>query len=197
MVGTKGVALVLGEGEALDHLKSHYDFRTRETVVPALEAPKPPVIAVPTTLSSGEFSSAMGITDDETGAKHIFIDPKIVPRVIVLDPVMTTLTPDRLWASTGVKALQNAVERYYALNRHPFIEGLCLEAVRIVFRDLRRSVQDRADLGAARTAAVPELDDRVRGRQGRHRAWPWHLPSAGRRVPTSRTASAAASCCPT
>ncbi len=148
IIGTKGVALVLGEGEDLDALRAHYDYQTRKITAPRLTRAKPPVIAIPTTLSAGEFSSAMGITDDATGAKDIFIDPKVVPRAVILDPVMTTATPARLWSSTGIKALHNAVERYYALNANPFIQGLCLEATRNVFRYLKRSVDDPNDLDA-------------------------------------------------
>jgi maleylacetate reductase len=148
IVGTKGVSLVMGEGEDLDALRAIYHYQTRKIDVPRLLKPKPAVIAIPTTLSAGEFSSAMGLTNDATGAKDIFIDPKVVPRTIILDPVMTTATPPRLWASTGIKALHNAIERYYARNSNPFIEGLCLEAIRNVFRYLRRSIDHPDDLGA-------------------------------------------------
>jgi len=147
IVGTKGVALVMGEGEDLDSLKAHYDYKTRKITVPALTMAKPPVIAIPTTLSSGEFSSAMGITD-ASGIKDIFIDPKVVPHTIILDPVMTSLTPPRLWASTGVKALHNGIERFYARNANPFIEGLCLEAIRNVFRYLKHSLDHPDDIDA-------------------------------------------------
>jgi alcohol dehydrogenase class IV len=147
IVGTKGVALVMGEGEDLDALRAVYDYQTRKITVPPLLKAKPAIIAIPTTLSAGEFSSAMGITSDE-GAKDIFIDPKVVPRTIILDPVMTTATPPRLWASTGIKGLHNAVERYYARNVNPFMEGLCLEAIRNVFRYLPLSIERPDDLGA-------------------------------------------------
>lgn len=146
IVGTKGTALVMGEGEDLDGLRAVYDYKTRHIEVPPLTKAKPAIIAVPTTLSAGEFSSAMGLTNDATGAKDIFIDPKVVPRTIILDPVATTLTPARLWASTGIKALHNAVERYYARNSNPFTEGLCLEAVRNVFRYLKHTVDNPDDL---------------------------------------------------
>lgn len=137
IVGTKGVALVMAEGRDFDRLKSHYDYRTGAVTIPRLTRPKLPVIAIPTTLSAGEFSSAMGITNDATGQKDKFIDAGVVPRMVILDPVMTIETPDRLWASTGVKALQNAIERYYARNANPFSEGLCLEAMRLVMSHLR------------------------------------------------------------
>jgi len=148
IIGTKGVALVMAEGEDLDKLRAIYDYKTQKITVPRLTGKKPPVIAIPTTLTSGEFSSAMGIRDDATGAKDIFIDPAVVPRTVILDPVMTTATPARLWASTGVKALQNGIERYYARNANPFIEGLCLEAIRNVFRYLERSLQNPEDMDA-------------------------------------------------
>ena len=148
IVGTKCMAVVMGEGEDLDSLRANFDYRTGKITAPKLIAPKPPVIAIPTTLTSGEFSSAMGVTNETTGSKDIFIAPSAVPRTVILDPVATTMTPDRLWASTGVKALQNAIERFYARNANPFIEGTCLEAIAMVFRDLRHSLQEPSDLAA-------------------------------------------------
>ncbi|MBI4308307.1 MAG: iron-containing alcohol dehydrogenase [Chloroflexi bacterium] len=148
IIGTKGTALVMAEGEDMDGLKVVFDYRTKTYVTPKLTRPKVPVIAIPTTLSAGEFSEAMGITNDQTGMKDTYLDAKVVPRTIILDPVMTTATPLWLWASTGVKALQNAIERYYSRNRSPFHEGLCLAAVKIVFRYLKRSVDDPTDLFA-------------------------------------------------
>lgn len=148
MVGTKGVALVMAEGEDMDQLRAHYDYNTRTITVPKLSRQKLPVICIPTTLSAGEFSSAMGISNATTGQKDKFIDPGVVPRVVFLDPEMTIATPPDLWASTGIKALQNGVERYYARNANPFVEGLCLEAIRVVFRHLVPSIEDPTDLDA-------------------------------------------------
>jgi len=148
IVGTKGTALVLAEGEDMDALCTRYDHIAKTYVVPKLTHRKLPIIVIPTTLSAGEFNSSMGITNPATGGKDIFVDPGVVPHTIIFDPLMTSATPPWLWGSTGVKGLQNAVERYMSRNRSPFSEGLGLEAIKIVFRYLKKSVDDPSDMFA-------------------------------------------------
>ena len=67
---TKGMALVLAEGEDFDRLRAHFTPATG-LQVPNLPAPKLPHIAIPTTLSGGEFTGGMGITDVERGEKEV------------------------------------------------------------------------------------------------------------------------------
>jgi alcohol dehydrogenase class IV len=103
-------------------------------------------IAVPTTLSAAEFSHAAGMTDESIKRKIGFRDIRLVPRTIFLDPELTVPTPGWLWASTGIRSLDHAVEAVYSPRHQPFVDTLALEAIRILFTNLKRSIQDPIDL---------------------------------------------------
>ncbi len=50
-------------------------------------------IAIPTTLSAGEFTAVVGITDEQTRVKRAVSDPRLVPRTVYIDPTVTLETP--------------------------------------------------------------------------------------------------------
>ena len=87
------------------------------------------MVAVPTTLSAAEFTAFAGVTDVSRRAKEGYGHPLLAPRAVVLDPAMTLSTPPQLWFSTGMKAVDHAVEqllqsRALALRRRPGRSGL-------------------------------------------------------------------------
>ena len=63
---------------------------------PDMKPPAVPQVAVPTTLSAGEFSAISGVTDERHRVKELIRHPGIMPRMVVLDPAVTVHTPDRL-----------------------------------------------------------------------------------------------------
>ena len=74
------------------------------------EPPDVPQIAIPTTLSGGDFNQSAGATDTRTMLKEIYRHPRLAPSVIILDPAVTVRTPQWLWLSSGIRALDHAVE---------------------------------------------------------------------------------------
>lgn len=102
----------------------------------------PPQVAVPTTLSGAEWAHRVGVTDEEAGRKSGFADPRAVPEVVILDPEATIHTPNRLWLSTGVRALDHAVEGYAYGGEHPITDVLGLEGARRLMRYLPRSREE-------------------------------------------------------
>lgn len=87
-----------------------------------------PQIALPTTLSAAEFSIIAGYSNEE-GTKVGVIDREISPKVcfftqlllrssalttgrqlVVLDPRLSLDTPERLWTSAGLRAVDHSVE---------------------------------------------------------------------------------------
>jgi len=115
----------------------------------------PPHIAIPTTLSAAEFSHLAGVTDEAGGpgtrpAKAGFADSRVAPRGVILDAALTLSTPERLWLSSGIRALDHAVETLYAPGTHPIEDVLALEAIRRLFHYLPLS-KDRPDDLDART----------------------------------------------
>ena len=106
-----------------------------------------PQIAVPTTLSAGEFTSGAGYFDEATQTKKLVLDDRVAPRCVILDPLVTVDTPDELWLSSGVKALDHALEAVWAIRPHPFADALALEGIRLLFENLPKG-RDHEDLNA-------------------------------------------------
>lgn len=98
-----------------------------------------PHIAIPTTLSAAEFSHLAGFTDESKKAKTGFADPQATARVVILDPEMTLPTPMWLWLSSGIRALDHAVETLYSPGYHPVNDVLALQAIRGLFEYLPRA----------------------------------------------------------
>jgi alcohol dehydrogenase class IV len=69
-------------------------------------------IAIPTTLSAAECAFNAGYTRDD-GTKSGVADPKLAPQVIIYDSQFGLQTPQKLWLSTGIRALDHAVELLY------------------------------------------------------------------------------------
>lgn len=95
-----------------------------------------PQIAIPTTLSAGEFSPGAGYTSAATGEKILVIDYRVSPVCVILDPAATVDTPDALWLGTGIKALDHALEAVWSRRPHPYVDALALEAIRLLFHNL-------------------------------------------------------------
>src|SRR5262245_1986285 len=107
-----------------------------------------PQIAISTTLSAGEFTPFAGFTDEKTRVKSVRADPRIMPKIVVLDPEVTVATPTQLWASTGIKALDHAIEALWSVNPQPVTDTLAMEAIRKLHRYLPLSVKEPNNLEA-------------------------------------------------
>ena len=106
----------------------------------------PAQIAVPTTLSGAEWAHAIGVTDEEAGRKSGFADPKAVPPVVILDAEATLPTPEKLWLSTGIRALDHAIEGFLAKGEHPIEDVMGLEGARRLLAYLPRSKEASDDV---------------------------------------------------
>jgi len=119
------------------------------TILPSsYTAPKTPLICVPTTLSGGEFNTLAGVTDEATQRKVGFEHRALAPKVVVLDPALTVHTPWWLWASTGIRAVDHAVETLASSRSNAFCDGLADSALRLLARALPAVQRDEQDLVA-------------------------------------------------
>jgi maleylacetate reductase len=112
----------------------------------ARELGHPQQVAIPTTLSGAEWANRAGVTDERSGRKRGFADPKTVPRVVVLDPEATVFTPEKLWLSTGIRALDHAVEGFLFGGDHPITDVTGLEGARRLMEYLPLSKREPEDL---------------------------------------------------
>ena len=77
-------------------------------------------MCIPTTLSAGEFSAGAGCTDTTSRKKEMYFHLQAIPRSVILDPAATMHTPLWLWLSTGIRAVDHAVEDLCSVNSTPF-----------------------------------------------------------------------------
>ncbi len=113
-------------------------------VIPPKRAPGMPMVCVPITLSAGEFSATSGVTDKATAHKQSFAHPRMMATAVVLDPAVTVNTPEWLFLSTGIRAVDHAVEDICSVSVNPFSEGASMQALRLLSRGLR-GVKARPD----------------------------------------------------
>lgn len=106
----------------------------------------PAQVAVPTTLSGAEWAHRVGVTDEAAGRKSGFADVRAVPPVVILDPQFTVPTPETLWLSTGIRALDHAVEGFLYGGPHPVTDVTGLEGARRLFEYLPRSRREPEDV---------------------------------------------------
>jgi maleylacetate reductase len=135
-------------------------------VVPDYAAPDVRMIAVPTTLSGGEFNRSAGCTDTARQLKEIYRHDALTPRVVILDPAMTTRTPEWLWLSTGIRAFDHAVETVCATEADPLACEVALLAVRLLAQALPASKADPADMTARLNAQIAVWQSMEHNRQG-------------------------------
>ncbi len=147
----KMVGLCLGNGvtrpEQLDNFHAHVatDGSTRR---PEVKPPGVRMIAIPTTLSAGEFSAGAGCTDTARHVKESFSHPQMIPRTVILDPAASAPTPEWLFLSTGIRAVDHAVEDICSVNGQPISEGAAYHALRLLGKGLPAVKADPADLDA-------------------------------------------------
>jgi maleylacetate reductase len=115
---------------------------------PPCNAPTVRQIAVPTTLSAGEFSAIAGVTDERSRVKEMFRHPRIIPAAVILDPAITVHTPEWLFLSTGIRAVDHCVEGICSREAHPYADAQALRGLALLVSGLRRVKADSDDLQA-------------------------------------------------
>jgi maleylacetate reductase len=139
---TNGITDVAG----MDRLRPYDKAKGSEpdgTIAPSLA-----FIAVATTLSAAEFSPGAGVTDERGPRKQVFVYPGLAPNIVILDPRVTRQTPPRLWFSTGIRALDHALETWCSANPTPLSDAHSSYAARLLITSLRKVFDAPDDLQA-------------------------------------------------
>ena len=141
------IAVLMAEGiTTVDQLRQLGEDQDM-VLEPNLDGKSLPLqVSIPTTLSAGEFNMGGGnVLDDQAGHKIRVRHPRLYADLIMLDPVMTEGTPDWLWLSTGVKALDHCIERLYSTGNQPAIDAPVLAAAEMLFTYLPKSRESDGD----------------------------------------------------
>jgi maleylacetate reductase len=111
----------------------------------ALEIPVP-ILAVPTTYAGSEMTPIWGLT--EGARKTTGRDPRVQPRTVVYDPVLTLSLPPSVAGPSGMNALAHCAEALYADGASPIPSLMAEQGIRILATGLPRVVAAPDDLDA-------------------------------------------------
>ncbi|KAF1847108.1 Dehydroquinate synthase-like protein [Cucurbitaria berberidis CBS 394.84] len=75
-----------------------------------LKDPSVKLILVPTSLSASEWNNNSSATNPNTHKKKHFASEHAAPDLILLDPEVASTSPKKLWASSGMRAVDHCVE---------------------------------------------------------------------------------------
>ena len=115
------------------------DIRKRIVSFPDLHK-KAVMVAIPTTSGTGsEVTPFAVITNDATGVKYPVTDYALTPDMAIVDPAFVMDLPKSLIANAGLDVLTHGIEAYTSTLATNFADGQALEAIRLIFKYLRRS----------------------------------------------------------
>jgi alcohol dehydrogenase class IV len=140
----KAVAFMSGQSRSIWDFEDVGDYWTRANPDGIV-----PIIAVPTTAGTGsETGRASVIVNEKTGVKKIIFHPKILPSIVILDPVLTINLPPKITAATGMDALAHNLEAFCVPDFHPMADGIALEGMYLIKKWLIVAFNDGKNLEA-------------------------------------------------
>lgn len=150
--------IALGGGSAMDAAKAMWlffehpdtsffgakqkflDIRKRTYKIPVAE--KVQFVCIPTTSGTGsEVTPFAVITDSDTHVKYPLADYALTPHIAIVDPQFVMTVPASVTADTGMDVLTHAIESYVSVMASDYTRGLSLQAIKIVFDYLEKSVK--------------------------------------------------------
>jgi alcohol dehydrogenase class IV len=144
-------ALTVNEGDIFEYLE--VIGRAQPLTKPAL-----PVIAIPTTAGTGsEVTRNAVLASAQHKVKVSVRSPHMLPRIALVDPLLTYNLPPAITAATGMDALTQLIEPYVSSRANPLTDGISLQGLRCAVRSLRRACQDGNDATARRDMAFASL----------------------------------------
>jgi maleylacetate reductase len=149
--GAKAVQMCLANdiksSEAIDRLRP---VQGPDGIVslPSMKTPTIRQISIPTTLSGGDFSAIAGVTNERTRVKELLRHPRIMPSAVILDPAITVHTPEWLWLSTGIRAVDHCVEGVCSNEANPYADAQALKGLALLASGLPRVKADPEDPAA-------------------------------------------------
>jgi alcohol dehydrogenase class IV len=114
-----------------------------------------PTILIPTTAGTGQRYSQH--PDRHQKRKKKGGEPYILPRVAIIDPLLTVSMPPSVTSSSGIDALTHAIESYTSNNATILTDLYAREAMILVGRSLRTAVANGNNLEARYDMSIASL----------------------------------------
>lgn len=149
------VVVGLGGGSTLDTAKFAAAIATADKpadhyglAVNPLPARGLAKICLPTTAGTGSETTRVSVFTNARNEKVWAWGDELRADLALLDPKLTVGLPPLLTAATGVDALVHAIEAATIRRANVMNDAVCLQAIRLAVRHLKRAVEAPDDLGA-------------------------------------------------
>jgi maleylacetate reductase len=147
------VSVCMEHGFTDDDLDGLDAFETRpgpdgRPIRAEFRGPSVRMIAVPSTLSGGEYNAGCLVTDTRRKLKQTFFHPLMMPLAIVLDPALALHAPETLWIGSGTRAMDHAIEALCSRGGSPLVDAAVLRGIEMMADALPRSRVDPQDIEA-------------------------------------------------
>lgn len=107
-----------------------------------LDIPPLPFIAIATTAGTGaEVTRNAVIGVPEHRRKVSLRDPRMLPRLAIVDPALTDHTPKSITLASGLDAITQVIEPYISIRANPLTDALCADAIPKGLTALRRLME--------------------------------------------------------
>ncbi|MBN6078933.1 bifunctional acetaldehyde-CoA/alcohol dehydrogenase [Aggregatibacter actinomycetemcomitans] len=124
-----------------DLVQKFMDIRKRAFKFPQLGR-KARFIGIPTTSGTGSEVTPFAVIT-EGNKKYPIADYSLTPTVAIVDPALVITVPAHVAADTGLDVLTHATEAYVSILASDFTDGLALQAIKLVFEFLEKSVNEK------------------------------------------------------
>ena len=106
-------------------------------------------VCIPTTAGTGsEVGRSSVITLAGTQRRSVIFLPRLLAKLVILDPELTLELPPKLTAATGMDALTHCIESFTSPAFQPFCDGIALEGIHLIVEALPRAFKDGKDMDA-------------------------------------------------
>lgn len=159
------VIIALGGGSCIDTAKAVAVLATNAGYIgdytsggKQIKSSPVPLIVIPTTAGTGsEVTDVTVITNTRDNVKMMIKHLAFMPRVAIVDPLLTESLPAHVTAATGVDALCHAIEAYISRKSHPLTDTLALNAIKLISENLMTVYKDGANINARENMSLAAM----------------------------------------
>lgn len=118
-----------------------------------------PLIAIPTTAGTGsEATDVTVITNTKEDIKMMIKQHAFLPKVAIVDPLLTVSAPKHVTAATGIDALCHAMEAYISKKAQPMTRIFSKSAVQGIIQNIEQVYTNGDDMVAREKLSIAAME---------------------------------------
>ncbi|SFE20815.1 Alcohol dehydrogenase, class IV [Paenibacillus algorifonticola] len=149
------IIIGLGGGSVLDAAKILSVLMTNEQKIAdmlgtnAVAKPGVATVLIPTTSGTGsEVTPNAIVTFPDQELKIGIVSPYLLPKLVILDPVLTLGLPKPITAATGMDAFTHALESFISNKANYFSDMFALESIRLISASIVEAYENGSSIEA-------------------------------------------------